>query len=97
MKLYHEKNNSRTAFKPVGRYKKIYYNGRGEPYFMRGNCREKFDDIPRLSYPVMVDDEQGKTIVIGGYIPISNCLALLVELHPDGEMVRLWKEIEIDG
>ena len=95
MKMYFENNNTRMCYTPWGRYQKIYYNGKGEPYFMRGGRREKFDDIPRLSYPVMVEDADGKLIVIGGYIPISNTCSLLVEVHPDGEMVRLWREIEL--
>ena len=95
MKMYFEKNNARTGYTPCGRYQKIYYNGNGEPYFLRGGRREKFDDMPRLYYPVMVEDADGKLIVISGYIPLSNTCCLFVEVHPDGEMVRLWREIEL--
>ena len=95
MEFYYEKGNTRTGYKTIGRYKKIYFNGKGEPYFMRGGKREKFDNIPRLTYPVMLEDKEGKLIVITGYIVLSNTCSLLVEIHPDGELVRLWREIEL--
>ena len=95
MTIHREKNNARTGYTPFGRYKKVFFNGKGEPYFLFNGRREKFENIPRLTYPVMVEDTDGKLIVIGGYIPVSNTVCLLVELHPDGEMVRLWREIEL--
>ena len=96
MSIYYEKNNTTTGYKPVGSYKKIYYTNNGNPYFMRGGRREKLENIPRLSYPIMPEDENGRLIVIGGYMPLGYN-ALLVELHPDGEYIRLWEEVDISA
>ena len=92
MKLYQEKNDSARAYRPIGRYKKIYFTTTGE-YFRLGNRRIKFDDIPQLSYPVFLEDEDGKNIILGGYYPVCNSRALLIEVHPDREAVRVWEEV----
>ena len=96
-KLYFEKNNTRTGYRPIGRYKKVYFNNSfGAPYFKWNGRRKYFDDIPRLTCPIMLEDNDEKTIVLGGYITLSNVCGVLVEIHPDGEMVRLWEEVPED-
>ena len=97
MRIYFEQNNKTRGYSPVGRYKKVYYNGAcGAPYFRWNGRRTYFDDIPRLAYPIMLENEDGKMIVLGGYITLTNTCGVLVEIHPDGEYMRLWQEIEMD-
>lgn len=91
MKQYRTKDG--YMIRKIGRSKKIYFNGSGEPYFLWNRCRQKFDDIPRLSYPVMYEDERGKLGAIGAYITISNVFGVLVELDDSGEAVQMWEEI----
>ena len=76
----------------IGREKKIYFSE--NPYFLWNGTRYHFDEIPRLSYPIMYEDENGKNGVIGGYIGISNLYGVLVELFDGGEAVQLWEEID---
>ena len=91
MKQYRTKDG--YMIRKIGRSKKIYFNGNGEPYFLWNGNRQKFDNIPNLSYPVMYEDENGKLGVIGGYITISNVFGVLVELDDSSESVQLWEEI----
>ena len=95
MKMYFEKNNTRTGYSPIGRYKQVYFNADTTAYFKWNGRRVKLDDIPALTYPVMLDDEYGKIIVLGGYITLSNTCGLLVEIDTDYQAVRLWQEIEL--
>lgn len=90
MKIYTEKNGSK--YSPVGGYKKLYWTNKGWYFLFRGR-RVYGSDVPSLSYPVMVEDEAGKLIVIGGYMELSNCFGLLVEIDPDCESARLWSEV----
>ena len=50
----------------------------------------------RLTYPVMLDDDNG-TIIIGGYDGTNYYKPLLIEIHPDGECIRLWNEERKEG
>ena len=82
-----------NRIRKTGREKKIYLNMSGDPYFKwNGRCY-RFDDISRLTYPVMYEDQDGKLGVIGGYICLCNWGGVLVELL-DGEAVQLWDEIQ---
>ena len=74
-----------------GRAKRLYYNDYGRAYFMWNGRREYIDNVMRLSYPVMYDDN-GKIGVIGGYITITNCFGVLVEVDENCESVQLWNE-----
>ena len=90
MRIYSEKNGSK--YSPVGGYKRLYSTDRGFYFLFRGR-RVYMDDVPSLTYPVMVEDADGKLLVIGGYMTMCNTFGLLVELHPDCESVRLWTEL----
>lgn len=91
MKVYTEKNGNK--YSPVGGYKKLYWTDKGCYFLFRGR-RVYMEDIPSLSYPVMVEDEEGKLIVIGGYMSICNTFGLLVEVDAvSSEAVRLWTEV----
>lgn len=93
MKTYKTENN--TIIKKIGRQKKIFFNNQGAPYFMWNNTRQYFDNIPRLSYPTLYTDENGKTGAIGGYIPLGFWGGVLVEILENSETVQLWNEITI--
>ena len=76
----------------VGRIKKLYFVEKGI-YFMWGGRRVYLDEVPRVSFPIMFDDAEGKLNVIGGYIPFSNTMAVLVQIDEiSGEAVQLWRE-----
>lgn len=90
MKTYKTTNGG--TIKKVGREKKIYMSER--PYFMWGEKRQHLDEIPRLSYPIMYEDENGKISPIGGYCCITNCYGVLIELTADGEAVQIWEELD---
>ena len=76
----------------IGREKKIYFSE--NPYFIWNGTRYHFEEIPRLSYPIMYEDEAGRLAAdICGYITICNTYGVLVELL-EGEAVQLWEEIE---
>lgn len=91
MREYTTKDGNRI--RKNGREKRVYFNSNGDPYFVWGGRRQYFDDIPRLTYPVMYEDENGKLGAIGGYICLCNFGGVLVELL-DGEAVQLWDEIQ---
>jgi len=83
-----------NRIRKVGRAKKIYFTNAGNAYFLWNGRRESFDNIPRLSYPIMYEDEAGKIGVIGGYITLCNFGGVLIELDENGEAVQLWEEVE---
>lgn len=63
------------------------------PYFIHKNKQYAIGQFMRLSYPITYEDKDGKTGVIGGYNSTDWYNPLLLEIHPDGEYVRLWKEV----
>ena len=75
----------------IGRAKRIYFDTKGT-YFMWNGRRERLENISRLTYPIMYEDENGKIGVIGGYITICNVYGVLVELDTDREVIQLWEE-----
>ena len=91
MREYTTTDNNRI--RKTGREKKIFFNRNGEAYFLWNGRMEKLENIMRLSYPIMYEDERGKLGVIGGYITISNTYGVLVELSECCETVQLWEEI----
>ena len=93
MKTYKTDNN--TIISKIGRQKKIFFNNQGNPYFVWNNTRQYFDNIPRLSYPTLYTDENGKKGHCGGYIPLCNCGGVLVEIIDGGEAVQLWNELTV--
>lgn len=46
----------------------------------------------RLSYPIMLEDADGIQAIISGYDSTQWYKPYLIEIHPDGEYVRLWNE-----
>lgn len=52
------------------------------------------DQFMSLSYPIMFDDKDGKLTVVGYYDSTNWYNPLLLEIHPDGEYIRLWEEME---
>lgn len=88
MKAYRTTDNN--IIKKVGRAKRIYFDNAGA-YFNWNGRRERLENIPRLSYPIMYEDEAGKLGSIGGYITICNTYGVLVELN-ENETIQLWEE-----
>ena len=91
MKTY--KTNNNTTISKIGRMKKINYTMYGAPFFIWNGRRYHFENVPRLSYPIMYTDDDGRLCDIGGYIGISNCFSVLVEIIDGGEAVQLWEEV----
>ena len=81
-----------VVIRKIGRAKKVYFES-NYCYFVWGGKRVRLDDVVSLSYPVMYEDENGKLGDIGGFIGVSNCYGVLVEVL-DGEAVQLWEEVE---
>ena len=46
----------------------------------------------RLSYPIKLEDSNGIFAIIGGYDATIWYKPYLIEIHPDGEHIRLWNE-----
>ena len=81
------------SVRTIGRDKGIFENKNGEPFFNWNGRRVYLDTVLRLTYPIMYEDQDGKLGAIGGYIGISNCYGILVEVTCDGEAVQLWEEV----
>ena len=96
MKTYKEKNNNKYVYSPISRYIKIMDSVRKGYYIRHYNRRIYLNDIASLHYPIMLEDTDGKTIVLSGYEPLCNTCCLLYEVHPDGEYMRIWQEKTID-
>ena len=61
--------------------------------FRHGGKLYALDQFERLSYPIMFEDTDGKLTVIGGVDSTQWYKPFLLEIHPDGEYIRLWQEI----
>jgi len=85
------KTTDGNKIRKVGRQKKVYF-GNERIYFLWNGSRQFLDEIPRLSYPIIYEDENGKIAPIGGYITITNCFGVLVEIT-ENETIQLWEEI----
>lgn len=90
MKLYNTTDGNKI--RKIGRLKKIHFANRD--FFVWNGRRQHLDEIPRLSYPIFYEDDNGKTGVIGGYITLCNVYGVLVELDENAEAVQIWEEIE---
>lgn len=62
-------------------------------YFIHKGKKYAIGQFMRLLYPIFYEDKEGKTGVIGGYDGTSYYNPYYIEIHPDGEYVRLWKEV----
>ena len=76
----------------IGREKKLYFES-DYIYFMWAGHRYRLENIPRLSYPIFYEDENGKTGYLSGYITICNTYGVLVEIT-ENETIILYEEIE---
>lgn len=82
-------------YKTASRWIKIQYTLKDcKPYFRHYGLRYYFENIMRLSYPIMWEDKDGKLNHISGYDAIQFWNPYLVELDEGGEHVRLWEEME---
>ena len=68
-------------------------NCREIDYFQYNGRKYPIDQFLRLTYPILYEDKEGKSGVIGGYDCTDWYHPMLLEIHPDGEYVKLWKEV----
>ena len=80
--------------KTASRWIKLYSNMNGSYWFKHYGKRYKLDQFLRLSYPMFYEDNEGKTGIIGGYDGEQWYNPYLLEVHPDGEYIRLWEELK---
>lgn len=92
MKEYRTKDGYKI--KSIGRDKQIYFNNDGSCFFVWNGRRYRLDEVMRLTYPVFYEDNDGKLGFCSGYITISNCIGVLVELTCDDQCIQLWQEVE---
>ena len=92
-KIYKSKTPDMFDYRPISRYIKIRFNSETEPYFIYNGRREYIDSYDNLLYPVMLEDNDGKLIVIGLYKTVCNFGGVLLEIEPNCEYVRVWEEI----
>ena len=76
-----------------GRTKRIYFTNSGSPYFVWNGRRQKLEEIPRLTYPVFFENEEGKTDYCTGYICLCNWGGVLVSIDESGESIQLYDEL----
>lgn len=76
----------------VGRRKKVYCNSR-DWYFIWNGKRVTSEQLLRLSYPIFFEDN-GKVNYIGCYLPVSNCITILVEIDDNFETVQMYRQID---
>lgn len=91
MREYRTQNGGKI--RKIGRAKKIYFTNNGA-YFVWNGRRQSLEDIPRLTYPVFFENEDGKTDFCGGYITICNTYGVLVQLDEYCETAQLFEEVE---
>lgn len=75
-----------------------YYVGeKGGVNYFRHNDREyAIGQFMRLYYPEVFENEDGKESCLSGYDCEEYYYPLLVELHDNGEYVRLYREVSKD-
>ena len=61
-----------------------YFEFRGRKYAL--------GQFMSFSYPILYEDKDGKLGIIGGYDCTEAYFPLLLEIHPDGEAVKLFIE-----
>lgn len=65
-------------------------------YFIHKGCQYALDQFMRMSAPITFTDSDGKLTILSGYDCTNFYNPYLLEIHPDGEYVRLWNEVEND-
>lgn len=71
-------------------------NKRELTYFTHNGRKYALDQFMRMSAPITFTDRDGKLTVLSGYDCTNYYNPYLLEIHPDGEYVRLWNEVDKD-
>lgn len=82
-----------TKIVKIGRRKKVYFSTRSW-YFMWNGRRVKSSDIFCLNYPIMFSEADGKLTVIGYYLPVSNCITILISIDTDTDTIQMYRELD---
>lgn len=61
-------------------------------YFIWNGRKWALDQFLRLSYPIFWEDEDGYLQFLSGYDGENWYNPILIEIHPDGEYVRVYEE-----
>lgn len=88
------RTENKTIIEKLGREKSIFFNATGTAYFVWNGRRVRLDDVMRLSYPLFFEDEDGYKRFCCGYIGVTNCYGVLVELVNDDTSIQLYTEKE---
>lgn len=97
MKTYTEKN-TKNKYRPVSRYIKIRFTVKiDSPYILFHGRRIKINDILSLTYPVILENKEGKLIILSGYMCLCNVYGWLFEIDDNGEYMRIWEQLETEG
>lgn len=100
------KTQDKTTIKRVSRWIAIHfdcitprhslyeYSDDGMLSWFRHNGRKyAIGQFERLAYPIFFDDEDGKLAYLSGYDCTQWYKPYLIEIHPDGECIRLYTEV----
>lgn len=76
----------------VGRRKKVYCNSR-DWYFIWNGKRVTGSELLTLTFPIFFEDND-KLFSIGYYLPVSNCITILVDIDDNFETVQMYRQID---
>ena len=85
--------NNLSNLVKIGRRKKVHFTSNSW-YFIWNGKRIKGEDILRLTYPIYLEDTDGKLSVITGYIQVSNRMVILIEVNDDMETIQMYRQID---
>jgi hypothetical protein len=76
----------------VSRWKQIFYNMSGEPYFMQDGRRYKLDNFMRYgNTPTEVKAADGEKVTLAGYDATTYYKPYFVEIDESGEGCRVYQ------
>ena len=70
-----------------------YADGDTLLYFRHGGRVYALGQFLRLTYPEFFEDENGKTSYLSAYDATNYYNPYLMEVHPNGEHIRLYREV----
>jgi hypothetical protein len=108
MLIYEQGRKSKVAYKRASRWTKLEYmpvakhntlydyaDKSGEKpilcFFRHGGKKYAFDQFLRLGYPIILESGD----IISGFDGTQSFKPYFIQVHPDGEMIRLWEEVDI--
>lgn len=64
--------------------------------FRHGGKKYALGQFERISYPIILEDSDGIQAILGGVDSMQWYNPYLIEIHPDGEYIRLWNESNME-